>query len=49
MPSPQSAISEDGCLDERVAATYDGDAAIFDAKVVDPVVDFLADLASWRA
>ena len=30
---------------ERVAARYDEDAEMFDPAVVDPVVDFLADLA----
>jgi len=30
---------------ERVAARYDDDAEMFDPAVVDPVVDFLADLA----
>ena len=38
-------MHEDGYFDERIAATYDDDAAIFDAKVIDPVVDFLVDLA----
>jgi SAM-dependent methyltransferase len=36
---------EDGYFDERVAATYDDDAELFDPAVVDPVVDFLAELA----
>jgi SAM-dependent methyltransferase len=42
---------EDGYFDERVAARYDESAAdIFDPAVVDPVVDFLAELAgSGRA
>ena len=42
---------EDGYFDERVAARYDESAAdIFDSAVVDPVVDFLAELAgSGRA
>ena len=38
-------MHEDGYFDERIAAPYDDDAAIFDAKVIDPVVDFLVDLA----
>ncbi len=38
-------MHEDGYFDEGIAATYDDDAAIFDAKVIDPVVDFLVDLA----
>jgi SAM-dependent methyltransferase len=34
-------------FDERVAATYDEDSAdMFDATVLDPTVDFLADLAA---
>src|SRR5581483_3738524 len=32
-------------FDERVAATYDLDRTVFDPAVVDPVVDFLAELA----
>ena len=42
---------EDGYFDERVAARYDESAAdIFDSAVVDPVVDFLAEIAgSGRA
>ena len=42
---------EDGYFDERVAARYDeSDAEMFDAAVVDPVVDLLAELAgSGRA
>ncbi len=41
----------DGYFDERVAARYDKSAAdMFDPEVVDPVVDFLAELAgSGRA
>ena len=36
----------DGYFDERVAATYDETAAdLFDPAVVEPAVDFLADLA----
>jgi predicted O-methyltransferase YrrM len=42
---------EDGYFDERIAARYDESSAdMFDPRVVDPVVDFLADLAgSGRA
>ncbi|MDQ5822455.1 MAG: class I SAM-dependent methyltransferase [Actinomycetota bacterium] len=42
---------EDGYFDERVAARYDESAAdMFDPALVDPVVDFLAELAgSGRA
>jgi SAM-dependent methyltransferase len=36
-------VHDDGYFDERFAATYDDDAEIFDPRVVDPVVDFLAD------
>jgi SAM-dependent methyltransferase len=37
---------EDGYFDERVAARYDESSAeMFDSAVVDPVVDFLAELA----
>jgi SAM-dependent methyltransferase len=38
-------MHDDGYFDERIAATYDDDAAIFDSGVIDPVVDFLAALA----
>jgi SAM-dependent methyltransferase len=38
-------VHDDGYFDERIAATYDDDAEISDPRVVDPVVDFLADLA----
>jgi SAM-dependent methyltransferase len=34
---------------ERVAAQYDDDTDIFDPAVVDPIVDFLADLAGGGA
>jgi SAM-dependent methyltransferase len=37
-------VPDDGYFDERIAANYDDDAAIFDPEVIDPVVDFLADL-----
>jgi SAM-dependent methyltransferase len=38
--------TEDGWFDESVAATYDeSDGEMFDPAVVDPTVDFLADLA----
>jgi SAM-dependent methyltransferase len=42
---------EDGHFNERVAASYDeSDADMFDAAVVDPVVEFLAEIAgSGRA
>jgi SAM-dependent methyltransferase len=36
---------DDGYFDERVAATYDDDPEMFDIAAVDPVVDFLAELA----
>jgi SAM-dependent methyltransferase len=43
-------VHDDGYFDERVAATYDDDPEMFDAEAVDPVVDFLAELAgSGRA
>jgi SAM-dependent methyltransferase len=44
-------VHDDGYFGERVAARYDESAAdMFDPAVVDPVVDFLADLArSGRA
>jgi SAM-dependent methyltransferase len=38
-------VDDDGYFGERVAATYDDDTAISDPAVVDPVVDFLFDLA----
>jgi SAM-dependent methyltransferase len=38
-------VRDDGYFDERIAATYDDDAAIFDPHVIDPVVHFLAALA----
>jgi SAM-dependent methyltransferase len=39
-------VNEDGYFDERVAARYDESAAdMFDPAVVDPVVDFLVELA----
>jgi SAM-dependent methyltransferase len=37
-------VPDDGYFDERIAATYDDDAEIFDPRVIDPVVAFLADL-----
>ena len=41
---------EDGYFDERVASRYDESEEIFDPAVVDPVVDFLVELAgSGRA
>jgi len=39
------ATSEDGYFDEAVAARYDSDEEMFDPAVVDPVVDFLVELA----
>jgi len=36
---------EDGYFDERVAERYDDDTEIFDPAVVDPVVDFVAEIA----
>jgi SAM-dependent methyltransferase len=44
-------VHDDGYFDERVAARYDDDAAeSFDPEVLDPVIDFLAELAgSGRA
>jgi SAM-dependent methyltransferase len=38
-------VHDDGYFDERVAATYDDDPEMFDTAVVDPAVDFLAELA----
>ena len=38
-------MHDDGYFDERVAATYDDDPEMFDAEAVDPVVDFLTELA----
>jgi SAM-dependent methyltransferase len=39
-------VHDDGYFDERIAARYDESAAdMFDPAVVDPVVDFLAELA----
>jgi SAM-dependent methyltransferase len=39
-------VHDDGYFDERVAARYDESSAeMFDADVVDPAVDFLAELA----
>jgi len=40
--------ADDGYFDERVAARYDESSAdMFDPAVVDPVVDFLVELAAW--
>ena len=40
-------MQDDGYFDERLAATYDEfSAATFDPAVLDPAVDFLAELAS---
>ena len=38
-------MHDDGYFDERVAASYDDDPEMFDAEMVDPVVEFLAELA----
>ncbi|MEM1384535.1 MAG: class I SAM-dependent methyltransferase [Pseudomonadota bacterium] len=38
-------MQDDGHFDERVAASYDADAAMFDPAVVTPAVDLLAELA----
>jgi len=38
-------MTDDGYFDEHIAATYDDDAEAFAPEVVDPVVDFLVDLA----
>jgi SAM-dependent methyltransferase len=43
-PTRRPDDDEDGYFGERVAATYD-DAELFDPAVVDPAVDFLAELA----
>jgi SAM-dependent methyltransferase len=44
-------VHDDGYFDERVAAKYDDDVAeLFDPEVLEPVIDFLAELAgSGRA
>ena len=49
--SIDATVGDDGYFDERVAARYDESAAeMFDPAVVDPVVDFLVELAgSGRA
>ncbi len=39
-------MDDDGYFDERIAATYDDDAEIFDPAAVDPVVDVLVELAA---
>lgn len=44
MPEGRPAIHDDGYFDETAAATYDDDAAIFAPEVVNPAVEFLADL-----
>ncbi|MGE3689584.1 MAG: methyltransferase domain-containing protein, partial [Acidimicrobiia bacterium] len=42
-------MSDDGIFDERIARTYDADdAEMFAPEVLDPTVDFLADLAGNR-
>jgi SAM-dependent methyltransferase len=39
-------VHEDGYFDERVAARYDESAAeMFDSAIVDPVIDFLVEIA----
>jgi SAM-dependent methyltransferase len=38
-------VDGDGYFDERVAATYDDDAEMFDPAVVEPVVELLVELA----
>jgi SAM-dependent methyltransferase len=38
-------VNDDGYFDARVAARYDSDSEMFDPAVIDPAVDFLADLA----
>lgn len=42
-------MADDGCFDERVAAFYDDDAAMFHPSMVDPAVDRLAELAGGGA
>ena len=37
-------MHDDGYFDERIAATYDDDAEMFDPMAVNPVVDFLVEL-----
>ncbi|MEO1522559.1 MAG: class I SAM-dependent methyltransferase [Cyanobacteria bacterium J06633_2] len=39
-------MQNDGHFDKRVAATYDADVGCGDSETVDPVVDFLAELAN---
>ena len=42
-------MHDDGYFDERVAAKYDDDASeLFDPEVVEPVIDFLAELTGSR-
>jgi SAM-dependent methyltransferase len=38
-------VHDDGYFDEHVAASYDDDPEMFDADAIDPVVEFLAQLA----
>lgn len=38
-------MHSDGYFDEKVAATYDDDVDSFNPEVIEPVVDFLAELA----
>jgi SAM-dependent methyltransferase len=43
-------VHDDGYFDERVAAKYDDDSELFDPQVLEPVIDFLAELSgSGRA
>jgi SAM-dependent methyltransferase len=43
-------MHDDGYFDERVAAKYDDDSELFDPQVLEPVIDFLAELSgSGRA
>ncbi len=45
-PRQEVVLDDDGYFDERVAARYDeSEPEMFDPAVVDPVVDFLAELA----
>ncbi len=38
-------MHDDGCFDEKTAATYDADCGLADPRSIDPVVNVLADLA----
>ncbi len=37
---------DDGYFDERIAASYDDDPEMFDPAAIDPVIDFLVELAA---